>query len=133
MKKENIKKVTEEWIGMTHKVLDLKRIPTMEIRELFRKSYEVLNCYNKESLVPKELAEMLLEMDGFLYFAAFITDKEFDDYPYLYQAIHSVAEALKSGFFDGNYECEYPLLKVTNAEDRICVLDLEQGCIEELI
>ena len=133
MKRENIKRITEEWVGMTHTVLGLKRIPSIEIRDLFRKSYEVLNCYNKESRVPKELAEMLLEMDGFLYFAALITDKEFEDDPYLYQAIHSVAESLKNGFFDGNYECEYPFLKVTNAEARICILDLEKGYIEDLI
>ena len=118
---------------MTHRVLDLKRIPSIEIRELFRKSYEVLDCYHKEMLVPKELAEMLLEMDGFLYFAALITDKEFDDDPYLYQAVHSVAEALKKGFFEGKYECKPPLLKVINSDDKICTIDLENGYIEELI
>ena len=133
MNGEEIRKVTEEWVAMTHRVLDLKRIPSIEIRDLFGKSYKVLNYYHKESLVPKELAEMLLEMDGFLYFAALITGKEFDDDPYLYQAVHSVAEALKNGFFDGNYECEYPLLKVINSEDRICILDLEKSYIEELI
>ena len=133
MKKEDIKRVTEEWDDMTRRVLDLKRIPSMEIRDLFSKSYHVLDCYHKESLVPKELTEMLLEIDGFLYFAALITDKEFDDDPYLYQAIHSVAEALKKGFFEGKYECKYPLLKVINPEDSICILDLEKGRIEDLI
>ena len=69
------------------------------IRELFKRSYEVLDFYHKDALVPKEVSELLLEMDGFLYFASLITDKEFDDNPYLYQAVHSLAEALKNGFF----------------------------------
>ena len=126
MKREDIKRVTEEWDDMTHRVLDLKRIPSIAIRDLFAKSYHVLDYYHKESLVPKELTEMLLEIDGFLYFASLITDNEFDDDPYLYQAIYSVVEALK-------YEYKYPLLKVINPEDSICILDLEKGRIEDLI
>ena len=38
MKIEYIKRITEEWDDMTHRVLDLKRIPSMEIRDLFAKS-----------------------------------------------------------------------------------------------
>ena len=133
MEQKNIKAITEKWIDMTHRTLNLKRIPSIEIRDLFKESYEVLTFYHKDSLVPKEIGEMLLEMDGFLYFASLITDKEFDDNVYFYQAVHSVAESLKLGFFDGNYECAYPLLRVADAEDKIHLLDLEKGYIEELI
>ena len=133
MKREMITKNTADWIQMTHQVLDLKRIPSIEIQDLFRRTYEVLNHYHKEDMIPKELGEMLLEMDGFLYFAALITDKEFDDNPYLYQAVHSIAEALKAGFFEGQYEKEYPLLKVFDPKENPCVVDLENGYLEDLL
>lgn len=132
MKRETITQITADWIQMTHRVLDLKRIPSIEIRDLLRKTYEVLNHYHKEDMIPKELGEMLLEMDGFLYFAALITDKEFDDNPYLYQAVHSIAEALKAGFFEGHYEKEYPLLQIFDLEEKSHVINLENGYIEDL-
>ena len=76
---------------------------------------------------------MLLEMDSFLYFASMITDKEFDDDPYLYQATHSIAQALKKGFFNGEYECEYPVLKIINADKNIAAFDLQNGYLEDLL
>ena len=75
-------------------------------------------------MIPKELGEMLLEMDGFLYFASMIGDKEFDDNPYLYQAVHSIAEALKNGFFEGRYEKEYPILLADDANEKPYALEL---------
>ena len=133
MKQETITQITAEWIQMTHQALDLKRIPSLEIRDLFKKTYEVLYAYHKEEIIPKELSKMLLEMDAFLYFAALITDKEFDDNPYLYQAVHSLAEALKLGFFEGRYETEYPLLQALDAKENPCVINLENGYVEDLI
>ena len=130
--KDSITAITKEWSKMTYNVLDLKRIPSIEIRDLLRNTYDVLNYYHKDELIPKAVSEMLLEMDGFLYFASMITDKEFDDDPYLYQAIHSIAESLKTGFFKGEYECKYPVLKVNNTKEKPYILDLQNGYIEDL-
>ena len=132
MNNENIKSVADKWVDMTYKTLDLKRIPSIEIKDVFRESYAILSRYYNEALIPKEVARLLLEMDGFLYFASMISEKEFEDDPAFYQAVHSVAEALKTGFFSGTYECAYPKLKVTSAEGNIQILDLESGCIEDL-
>ena len=131
--KNNILEITKEWIGMTHKVLDLKRIPSVEIRDILKNTYEVLNYYHKDEAVPKTVCKMLLEMDDFLYFASMITDKEFNDDPYLYQAIFSIVESLKIGFFKGEYECEYPILKMNNADKSTVVFDLQNGHIEDLL
>ena len=133
MNRETILQTAEQWVQMTHTALALKRIPASEIQILLRDTYEALYTYRKDALVPKELCELLLEMDGFLYFASLIGDKEFDDNPYLYQAIHSVAEALKEGFFGRSYPCEFPLLAVCDAENRPHMLDLENGYVEDLI
>ena len=132
MKRETITQITTDWIQMTHRTLSLKRIPSIEIRDLFRRTYEVLTRYHKEDMIPKELGEMLLEMDGFLYFASMIGDKEFDDNPYLYQAVHSIAEALKNGFFEGRYEKEYPILLADDANEKPYALDLQNGYVEDL-
>lgn len=131
--KNNITAITKEWIGMTHKVLDLKRIPSTEIRDILKNTYEILNYYNKDEAIPKVVCEMLLEMDEFLYFASMIIDKEFNDDPYLYQAIYSIAESLKIGFFKGEYECEYPVLKMNDANKNTVVFDFQNGHIEDLL
>ena len=131
--KEKISAVTNEWIQMTHKVLHLKRIPTTEIRNLLKDTYEILTFYHKQEIVPKTVCEMLLEMDGFLYFASMITDKEFDDDPYLYQAIHCIVKALKTGFFNGEYECEYPVLKINRVDKGTVTFDLQNGYIVDLL
>lgn len=133
MKQETITQITAEWIQMTYRTLDLKRIPSLELRDLFKRTYEVLHTYHRQELVPKEMCEMLLEMDGFFYFASMITDKEFDDDPSFYQAAHAIGEALKTGFFESRYECEYPLLMVQPDEkEKPHTLDLENGFIEDL-
>ncbi len=129
----SITEITEKWKRITYSVLDLKRISSAEIRENLKKTYEVLNYYHKDEYVPKSVCEMLLEMDSFLYFASMITDKEFDDDPYLYQTTHSIAQALKKGFFNGEYECEYPVLKIINAEKNIAAFDLQNGYLEDLL
>lgn len=131
--KEKISAVTNEWIQMTHKVLHLKRIPTTEIRNLLKDTYEILTFYHKQEIVPKTVCEMLLEMDSFFYFASMITDKEFDDNPYLYQAIYSIADSLKTDFFKGEYECEYPLLKIKINDEKSVIFDLQNGYIEDLL
>ena len=131
--KKNIIAVTMEWLEMTHKVLELKRIPPAEVQDVFKRTYEVLCYYSKDELIPKSVSKLLLEMDDFLYFASMITDNEFDDDPYLYQAICTVAESLKDGFFKSEYECEYPLLKLTNISEKSLVFDFENGRIEDLV
>jgi hypothetical protein len=133
MVKETIKQITKEWNQLIHRALDSNRIPSLEIRGLFRRTYEVLYYFHKDELIPKIVSEMILEMDRFLYFVTLIADKEFDDDLSLYQAADAIANALKNGFFDGNYECEYPFLKVIDAEGKNCVLDLENGYVEDLI
>lgn len=124
--------VTNEWIEMTHKTLDLKRIPSIEIRDALRKTYDVLIYYHKDEVIPKALCKMLLRMDEFLYFASIITDNEFEDNPYLFQAIHSISKSLKIGFFKGEYESEYPILKIKKTDKNIVDFDLQNGCIEDL-
>ncbi|MBO5358233.1 MAG: hypothetical protein J6A78_02825 [Clostridia bacterium] len=129
----SITEITEKWKKITYGVLDLKQISSAEIRENLKKTYEVLNYYHKDEYVPKSVCEMLLEMDSFLYFASMITDKEFDDDPYLYQVTHSIAQALKEGFLKGKYEYEYPVLKIINADNNPVAFNLQNGYLEDLL
>lgn len=124
--------VTNEWIKMTHKTLDLKRIPSIEIRDALRKTYDVLIYYHKDEVVPKALCKMLSKMDEFLYFASMIDEKEFNGDPNLYWVIHSISKSMKIGFFEGKYESEYPILKIKKADKNIVDFDLQNGYIEDL-
>lgn len=133
METVKIKQIAADWVAFTRIVLSKNGIPSGEIRELFKRTYEVLYHYYKDALIPKEVSEMLLEMDGFFYFASLITSKEYNDDPELYQAAFSVAEALKEGFFDGNYKYAYPVLAVCDPVGNEQKIDLENGYIEELI
>ena len=131
--KNSITAITEEWIKLTYRVLDLHRIPSSEIRDALKRTYQVLYCYHKEDAVPKAVCKMIIEMDEFLYFASMINENELDDDPCFYQAIHSIGEALRAGFFDGKYKSAYPVLRVLDENDCEQEIDLEHGCIEDLI
>ena len=128
-----IRAISEDWVSMVHKILGLKQFSSPVLRDLFLRTYEVLNHYHKEALIPKEIADMLLQMDAFFYFASFIGEIEFDTNPYFYQAAHSIGEGLKAGFFSGEYKSAYPALTVLDENEQERVIDLEKDQIEELI
>ena len=118
---------------MVSTVMDLKKIPLNELQELIKDTYNVFQFYCKESLVPKEISKLLLEMGDFLYFASIMEGIETERNFYFYQIIHVVIKSLEKGFLKGKYECDYPVLMVYDSMQNQHILDLEHGRLEELM
>ena len=117
--------IEEKWRAKTSTVLDLEEISPTDMKRLLKETYELLLKFHKEELVPKEVTKVLLEMDAFLYFVSLMERKEVGIDFYKYQRIFSIVEALKAGFFSGDYECEFPKLKLDKGEKKISVIDFE--------
>lgn len=128
MERDVIVQVANGWVLLTFEVLGLKKLPSIQIQDLFKRSYAILDHYHKDTMIPKEVSNMISEMDKFLSFVS----TDFDDDP-SYQAALEIADALKLGFFQGKYECAYPMLKVHDDDYEAHILDLEKGRIEDLI
>ena len=133
MKRENITILACRWGNMISTVLDLKKIPSNHLQQLLKDTYELLYNYCEHDLVPRELSKLFLEMEAFLDFSAMMENNEVDKDFYYYQVIHTVVKALEDGFFNGKYECVFPLLKLYDPMKNLHILDLENECLEELM
>lgn len=87
---------------MTFTVLDMKKICHSLMQELINDSYKVLLDYNEEELIPKAVAELLLEIGDFNYFSSLIEEKEVGEDFYNSRKIYEITSAMKKGFFDGS-------------------------------
>lgn len=133
MEKEQVLHIAEQWNLMTEKVFELETIEIKRLQELLKETYQVLNFYHKEEVVPKTVCQMLLEVESFLYFASMFEGKEVKLNFYYFQLVDSIVEALTKGFFEGKYKEEYPMLSIKNMLGESTVFDLENGSMEELL
>ena len=125
MKHDEIYCLTKAWEGMTHTVLDLKKFSLLDMQNLLKDTYKTLITFHKDELVPKEISKLLLEMDNFLYFTSLMENKEVGIDFYNYQYICSIVAALKKGFFESDYSCDYPNLKIKNTNEDEYLIDFE--------
>ena len=57
MDTQKIKRLTEEWEEATDKVIEFENPGYEKVRALFKETFEVLDKYGKEKLVPKEIQD----------------------------------------------------------------------------
>ena len=70
---------------------------------MFKESYDVIEEFSKEKLVPKEISDLLIEMNDFGWW---VSDLDETPLHYLYQEIVSLVFELKKYFLtrDANTE-----------------------------
>ena len=92
---QKIEELTREWNSVTWKVIELKNLGLGEIRKLFKETYEIIEEYSTEKLIPKELSGLLLEMHDFGWWVS-----DLDDTPlhFLYQEIVHLINRLNKYF-----------------------------------
>lgn len=100
---ERVQKLSDVWHKATWKVIEFKNPGFENIRTLFKDTYEIIEEYSKEKLVPKELTGMLLEMYEFGWWVSDLDDTPLHRY---YQEIVSVVKDLNKYFLtrDANVE-----------------------------
>ena len=125
MKYTELEQLTSTWEAMTSAVLKLEKLSLPEMQVLLSETYQALRKFYQDKLVPKEISRILLGMEDFLYFAALMEEKEVGIDFYNYQYISSIVAALKKGFFNADYGCDFPELKVLDKNNNEYLLNFE--------
>ena len=130
MENKELKQITYNWKSMTDTVLDLEKFSLSEMQILLSDTYQVLRTYHKENVTPKEVSNILLEMYEFLYFTSLMEEKEVGVNFYQYQYISSIVAALRKGFFEADYRCEFPELKILDKNNNEFMINFENDIFE---
>jgi hypothetical protein len=75
------------------------------MQTLLKETYLILTTYHKDSLIPKEISKLFLEIEDFLYFSSLMEEKENGLGFYHWQELFHLVKALEKGFFEGKYSC----------------------------
>ena len=130
MKNKELKQIAYNWKSMTDTVLDLEKFSLSEMQILLSDTYKALRTYHKENVAPKEVSNILLEMYEFLYFTSLMEEKEVGVNFYQYQYISSIVAALRKGFFEADYRCEFPELKRLDKNNNEFMITFENDIFE---
>ena len=133
MDSRTLEAIADQWDTLTYTVLDLEKIPARVLQALLKDTYEALYFYHREKCVPRELCKLLLEMEEFLRLASLMEDEQQEQGSYCCPAVAFVVNALTQGFLAGEYDCEFPVLKIPAHPEGPLLLDLEKDRIEDLI
>ena len=130
---KTINSVIGKWEEMTHTVFELKNFSLEDMQTLLKETYLILTTYHKDSLIPKEISKLFLEIEDFLYFSSLMEEKENGLGFYHWQELFHLVKALEKGFFEGKYSCDYPKLIITDVLDNDLLIDLESDHLESYI
>jgi hypothetical protein len=130
VKNKELKQIAYNWKSMTDTVLDLEKFSLSEMQILLSDTYKALRTYHKENVAPKEVSNILLEMYEFLYFTSLMEEKEVGVNFYQYQYISSIVAALRKGFFEADYRCEFPELKILDKNNNEFIINFENDIFE---
>ena len=95
MEHERIKELTSKWESTTWKIIDFQDIDRSKLQQLFKETYELLDAYLLEDIVPKEICSLLLEMHDFGWW---VSDLEHTPIHCHYQEIINLINKLTINF-----------------------------------
>ena len=130
---ENIKlacpleKIAEHWERMTMYVLNLKELPLRELQLLLYDTYRALTQFHKQSLIPKEITKIFLNIEAYLYFASLMEEKEVTAGYYCHRQVYVIAKALQEGFFNAEYAYAFPQLQIFDDFHNAHIINLEKN------
>ena len=110
MEIQRIEKLINEWDKATDKVIEFENPGYEKVRALFKETFELLDKYGKDKLVPKEISGLLLDMNKFGWWVSDLEETPLHCY---YQEIVSVVCDLNTYF----------LSPVSNSEEIIKNID----------
>lgn len=108
MEIQRIEKLINEWDKATDKVIEFENPGYEKVRALFKETFELLNKYGKDKLVPKEISSLLLEMNKFGWWVSDLEETPLHD---LYQEIVSLIFDLNKCFL--TCDCDFETIKDT--------------------
>ena len=120
---KKIEKLSCEWHEITDKVIEFQEIDLLRLQELFQNSYDVMEAFRKDQLIPKEISKLFLEMNDFAWWVYDLDKTPLHEF---YQGILTLISALNEHFF----VCDYDVKAITEtiakiSEGEFKVLDLK--------
>ena len=103
MELKKINDIAENWRSVTQEVIELRKPSLIELRRLFKETFELIEEYSRNGIVPKGVCEVLLEMHEFCWWVG-----DLDDTPihYLYREIVEIVYGLERYFFTWDADVE---------------------------
>lgn len=124
-----IKQITCQWHNQISKVMDTEVLDINEISQLLKETHETVMFYKSELMVPKNIVQLLLCIEQFLYFSSIM--KEENDNEDFFYPIFFFIEALKNGFFED--KPKYMFEPSDTVRNLIYGLEVEEENIREFI
>ena len=120
---KKIEKLSCEWHEITDKVIEFQEIDLLRLQELFQNSYDVMEAFRKDQIIPKEISKLFLEMNDFAWWVYDLDKTPLHEF---YQGILTLISALNEHFF----VCDYDVKAITEtiakiSEGEFKVLDLK--------
>lgn len=98
---ERIQKLSNGWRSATENVIRFEELDLADVRELFKETYSVLDEFSKENLVPKQISELLIEMNDFSWWVSDLADTPMYVF---YEEIIKLVSALNRYFLTRDYD-----------------------------
>lgn len=131
MERTELMNLSKEWNELTLKALDLKEIRAEELQDVLKRTYAAFTEFHKSDLVPRELCRIFDEIENFIYFAFLMEDKEVGADFYFFQKTSCILDAMKLGFFKGEYDCEFPAISVHDNNGSEYVFNFETDKLKD--
>lgn len=95
MELKRINDIARDWRSVTEKVIQFEKPDLDKLKSLFQETYELIEEYSRNSMVPKGICEVLIEMHEFGWWVG-----NLDDTPihYLFEDIVTIMYGLEKYF-----------------------------------
>lgn len=103
MELKRINDIARDWRSVTEKVIQFEKPDLDKLKSLFQETYELIEEYSRNSMVPKGICEVLLELHEFGWWVG-----NLDDTPihYLFEDIVTVMYGLEKYFLTRDTDIE---------------------------
>lgn len=103
MELKKINDIAENWRSVTQEVIEFEKPDLNQLKELFQETYELVEEYSRNGIVPKGICEVLLELHEFVWWVG-----DLDDTPihYLHREIVDIMYGLERYFFTWDADVE---------------------------
>ena len=103
MELKRINDIARDWRSVTEEVIQFEKPDLNKLKGLFQETYELIEEYSRNSMVPKGICEVLIEMHEFGWWVG-----NLDDTPihYLFEDIVTIMYGLEKYFLTRDADIE---------------------------
>lgn len=101
MEIKKIEQLHDDWFNITDKVIRFEEVDRLQLQKLFSESFDVIEEFSKEALVPKQISKLLLDIQDFYWWVMTLEDTPLHAF---YQDIGNLFWDLSTYFLTRDYD-----------------------------